>query len=240
MIAFKDTVFTGDAASSVAVVSGLQATYEINVAVAGTYYVVAWDIDLGVVTPEAGNYVGAYGWTGTESLEADVDSQALNIAIGQNAASVEVNSIATANFTMHEIISGSEITVSASAAYPSTVTPEATCRSMLFMTSDITNASDFMGLSYKMSQSENVSPGEDVNFSFVNVGGNSYYCLVFAMVGDAATHVGAYGWPGTSEVSGDSIFDDSGDLWQNKVSFEVLASAVSLGAISLHQLSVME
>lgn len=85
-------------------ISGESTSYSVNVAGVGNYLVVAADYAMGSGTPEAGNYIGTYGWEGTQEIAAAGNQDLVMSSVWANAVTVEVTSETTAaDFSMHQI-----------------------------------------------------------------------------------------------------------------------------------------
>lgn len=105
ILAYKDQIVWGDLPAGISepTKSVTAVLYAMTLEAAGNYYVVASDYHLSQA-PAASNYVGAWGWLGTSSIETAGDMVATLNFISSNVTSVEVDGAETVNFDMHQIV----------------------------------------------------------------------------------------------------------------------------------------
>ncbi|MFH1826039.1 MAG: hypothetical protein ABH823_01950 [bacterium] len=237
IMAVKDSMEgTEETSAQVAITSGTDVSYEITLEVTGNYYVYAVDYDASSGPPAEDNQVGAYGWDGTDPLAAAGNVSLLNQALSA-ATSIEVTSMETASFTLHQIIAAETgTTVTCTIDYP--VGAEAqNMYAILIATSDWAGAPTLSNDTVYAAESQvSATAGSTFAFEFTNVADDFYYCFIFENDASPITeYIGAYGYTGDGTVSNLLLWNDAtpADIVTEMSSFEVSGENKALGTIAL-------
>ena len=220
-------------------------TYNVTLPAEGIYYVFAHD-NAAIVGGQglAGNNIGAFGWTGTASIERDAATAQLQAS----AVSFEVlTGVTTKDFTMHEVYVGGGA-VGANITIISTLPADSNSTKLycaLFLDSDLSDISNIDGVATPKAEDNKtgLTAGETETFSLEDVSNNNNYAIVVADYEFAAgvqpvagNYIGVYGWTGNNTIAVSAVYQEDSDLFRDIEFFAFSGSALDKGVIDLHKI----